>query len=95
MFKDTKDRLSKRTGLKGKQLERIKFALISRSSYARPEYLKDGELADINVDIQVFLMNAAEDVLFEMIASEEDCLGLDHPAKARPGSLKGDSIHIR
>ena len=43
MFKDTKDRLSKRTGIKGKQFERIKFALISRSSYARPEYLKDGK----------------------------------------------------
>lgn len=41
-FKDTKERLSKRTGIKGKQFEKIKFAVVSRSTYSRPDYLSDG-----------------------------------------------------
>lgn len=41
-FKDTKERLSKRTGIKGKNFEKIKFAIISRSNFSRPEYLQDG-----------------------------------------------------
>jgi ubiquitin carboxyl-terminal hydrolase 7 len=44
VFKDTKERLSKRTGIKGKALERIKFAVIPRSAYSKPEYLTDGKL---------------------------------------------------
>jgi len=43
VFKDTKERLSKRTGIKGKQFERIKFAVIPRSAYGKTEYLEDGE----------------------------------------------------
>lgn len=42
LFKDTKERLSKRIGLKGKQFEKIKFAIIQRSLYAKPIYLNDG-----------------------------------------------------
>lgn len=42
MFKDTRERLSKRTGIKGKLLEKIKFAIVSRSLYAKPRYLEDG-----------------------------------------------------
>lgn len=41
-FKDTRERLSKRTGIKGKQLEKIKFALVSRVMYSKPRYLQDG-----------------------------------------------------
>jgi ubiquitin carboxyl-terminal hydrolase 7 len=44
LFKDTKERLSKRTGIKGKQFEKIKFALIQRQAYPKPEYLNDGTL---------------------------------------------------
>lgn len=43
IFKQTKERLEKRTGLKGKQFEKIKFALVSRTSFAKPTYLDDGE----------------------------------------------------
>jgi ubiquitin carboxyl-terminal hydrolase 7 len=43
VFKDTKERLSKRTGIKGKQFDKIRFALIPRSAYPKPEYLNDGE----------------------------------------------------
>lgn len=42
MFKDTKKRLEKRTGFKGKLFERIKFALVPRLSYGKPIYLVDG-----------------------------------------------------
>ena len=42
-FKETKERISKRTGIKGKNLERIKFAIVSRALYVKPRYLEDGE----------------------------------------------------
>lgn len=42
LFSATKERLSKRIGLKGKQFDKIKFAVVSRSAYAKPEYLTDG-----------------------------------------------------
>ena len=42
VFKDTKERLSKRTGIKGKQFENMKFALVPKSLYARPSYIGDG-----------------------------------------------------
>lgn len=43
VFKQTKDRLSKRTGIKGKPFEKIKFALVQRGSFSGPKYLEDGE----------------------------------------------------
>ena len=43
-FKETKERLSKRTGFKGKLLERLKFAVISRSLYAKAQYLEDDHI---------------------------------------------------
>ncbi|KAI9654798.1 MAG: hypothetical protein M1821_005792 [Bathelium mastoideum] len=44
LFADTKERLSKRTGIKGKQLEKIKFAVVSRGAYSRPDYLEDDDI---------------------------------------------------
>ncbi|WEW56134.1 ubiquitin-specific protease ubp15 [Emydomyces testavorans] len=50
-FKDTKERLSRRTGIKGKQFEKIKFALISGTPYQNPLYLDDDHvLADLVTD---------------------------------------------
>ncbi|MCJ1245607.1 hypothetical protein MMC30_002811 [Trapelia coarctata] len=47
-LKDTKVRLSKRTGIKGKQFDNIKFALILKSPYSKPSYLaEDDVIADI------------------------------------------------
>lgn len=43
LFKDTKERLSKRTGIKGKQFDKLKFAIAPRSAYSRPTYLSDGK----------------------------------------------------
>ncbi|TQB70857.1 hypothetical protein MPDQ_008023 [Monascus purpureus] len=51
IFKETKDRLSKRTGIKGKQFEKIKFAVVPRVMYSNPRYLEDGDiLSDIASD---------------------------------------------
>jgi ubiquitin carboxyl-terminal hydrolase 7 len=41
-FSETKKRLEKRTGIKGKNFEKIKFAVVKRSSYTKPMYLNDG-----------------------------------------------------
>jgi ubiquitin carboxyl-terminal hydrolase 7 len=43
-LKDTRERLGKRTGLKGKLLEKIKFAIVSRGTYSKPRYLEDGDV---------------------------------------------------
>jgi ubiquitin carboxyl-terminal hydrolase 7 len=43
-FKETRERLQKRTGIKGKAFERIKFATVARSAYGKIEYLEDGKL---------------------------------------------------
>ena len=42
-FSETKQRLSDFTKIKGKQLDKIKFALVSRSQYSKPEPLDDGK----------------------------------------------------
>jgi ubiquitin carboxyl-terminal hydrolase 7 len=44
-FSDTKKRLEKRTGLKGKNFEKIKFAVVRRGSFSKPLYLTDGKTA--------------------------------------------------
>jgi ubiquitin carboxyl-terminal hydrolase 7 len=43
-FADTKKRLEKRTGLKGKSFEKIKFAVVRRANYSKPQYLNDGRV---------------------------------------------------
>ncbi|KAL4753186.1 hypothetical protein BDW72DRAFT_169487 [Aspergillus terricola var. indicus] len=48
IFKETKERLSKRTGLKGKRFEKVKFAVVPRQLYSTPRYLEDDDiLSDI------------------------------------------------
>jgi len=42
-FSDTKKRLEKRTGFKGKSFEKIKFAVVRRGQFSKPQYLSDGE----------------------------------------------------
>ncbi|KAF9887303.1 hypothetical protein FE257_010298 [Aspergillus nanangensis] len=44
IFKETKERLSKRTGIKGKQFEKIKFAVVPRALYSTPRYLEDDDI---------------------------------------------------
>ena len=53
IFKDTKERLSKRTGIKGKQFEKIKFAMIPHGNYSRPKPLEDGKFGAWTLDTNV------------------------------------------
>jgi ubiquitin carboxyl-terminal hydrolase 7 len=46
-FSETKKRLEKRTGIKGKNFEKIKFAVVRRSSYSKPTYLEDGKTTHV------------------------------------------------
>ncbi|KAK0752159.1 hypothetical protein B0T18DRAFT_404252 [Schizothecium vesticola] len=64
-FSDTKKRLEKRTGFKGKSFEKIKFAVVRRGQFSKPQYLND------------------DDILWEVAASEDDYLGLDHVDRSR------------
>lgn len=43
-FLETKKRLEKRTAIRGKNFEKIKFAIVRRSSYSRPHYLNDDDV---------------------------------------------------
>ena len=43
VFKETKERLSKRTGIKGKNFEKVKFAIVKGGqNYSRPVWVEDG-----------------------------------------------------
>ncbi|KAF8460666.1 hypothetical protein BDZ91DRAFT_738896 [Kalaharituber pfeilii] len=44
IFKQTKERLQKRTGLKGKPFEKIKFAVVKKSQFSKPQYLEDDDI---------------------------------------------------
>ncbi|EPS37721.1 hypothetical protein H072_8604 [Dactylellina haptotyla CBS 200.50] len=44
IFSETKQRLQKRTGLKGKNFEKIKFAIVKKSSYSKPVYINDEDI---------------------------------------------------
>jgi len=55
-FEDTKARLQARTGIKGKPFEKIKFALVRKSSFSKPIYLNDDDvLYDIIEDSEDLL----------------------------------------
>lgn len=43
-FVETKKRLETRTGFKGKSFEKIKFALVRRMPYSKPQYLEDDDV---------------------------------------------------
>lgn len=52
-FVETKKRLEKRTGIKGKNFEKIKFAVVRRSSYSKPKYLTDGTIHLSSTDMEL------------------------------------------
>ncbi|KAK3501559.1 hypothetical protein B0T13DRAFT_446675 [Neurospora crassa] len=43
-FSETKKRLEKRLGIKGKSFEKIKFAVVRRAQFSRPIYLQDDDI---------------------------------------------------
>ncbi|EEH42738.2 ubiquitin-specific protease UBP15 [Paracoccidioides brasiliensis Pb18] len=53
IFKETKERLSKRTGIRGKQFEKIKFAMALRQGFCNPRYIDDDDiLSDLAAEPQ-------------------------------------------
>ncbi|KAJ5947605.1 Ubiquitin carboxyl-terminal hydrolase 21 [Penicillium verhagenii] len=44
IFKETKERLSKRTGIKGKPFEKIKFSVVPRNSFPSAKYIEDDDI---------------------------------------------------
>lgn len=45
IFRETKERLSKRTGIKGKQLDKVKFAVVrGGQTYSRPVAIDDDDI---------------------------------------------------
>lgn len=53
VFSDTKQRLSDLTKIKGKQFDKIKFSLLSRATYSKPELIEDGEFVQWTESIDV------------------------------------------
>lgn len=95
-FSETKQRLSEFTKIKGKQFEKIKFAVISKPQYSKPEYIEDGmALAEFQTHT-ITLTNLAEEVLWDLMGSRDEiALALDHVNKSRSFWGKTDSIFIR
>lgn len=81
-FSDTKKRLEKRTGMKGKNFEKIKFAVVKRSSYSKPTYLTDGTPPFPRAG-SGRLLTRPDDVLYQVASHEDDLLGLDHMDRTR------------
>lgn len=77
--KDMRERISKRTGIKGKLLQNLKFAVIPRGLYAKPRYLEDD-------DVVTELIGDG---------SGEEMLGLDHVNKNRGLWGRAEGMFIR
>lgn len=85
-FGDTKKRLEKRTGIKGKSFEKIKFAIARRANYSKPQYLNDGSSTLTSDDMDSLKLTTAynaDDELWNIASSEDDYLGFDHPDRTR------------
>jgi ubiquitin carboxyl-terminal hydrolase 7 len=59
MFSETKQRLSDFTKIKGKQLDKIKFTLVNRSSYSKPELVEDGKQFTLRINVPCSLLTPA------------------------------------
>lgn len=55
LFAETKKRLSARTQIKGKNFEKIKFAVVPRASFSNPKYLEDGECRSFDPIVRLSL----------------------------------------
>ena len=77
--KDMRERLSKRTGIKGKLLSNIKFAIVPRGMYAKARYLDE---EDVVMDV------VAE-------GQGDEMLGLDHVNKSRGLWGRAEGMFIR
>lgn len=76
--------MEKRTGLKGKSFEKIKFAVVRRQQYSKPQYLNDGMCPQNSRVVKSEILTAfTDDILWDVAANEDDYLGLDHVDRTR------------
>ena len=96
-FVDTKERLKARTGIKGKQFEKIRFTLVPRRQFSIPIALEDGKSpAPQSARFwRLLTYDGIDDILADKATNVDETLGLDHVNKNRVGGAKGDSIFIR
>jgi ubiquitin carboxyl-terminal hydrolase 7 len=66
--------------MKGKNFEKIKFAVVKRSSYSKPTYLTDGISPSPPLPNP---LTRTDDVLYDVASHEDDLLGLDHLDRTR------------
>jgi len=67
--------------MKGKNFEKIKFAVVKRSSYSKPTYLNDGNYT-LDEATGDWLTNL-DDELFAVAGGDDGLLGLDHVDRTR------------
>ena len=84
-LQDIKPRIAKRTNLKGKPFENLKFAVVPKSIYQRPRYLNDGKWA------RAWL---AVELLADALGRRRDCGGSGKRRDARAGSHQQDPDYV-
>ncbi|KJR86641.1 ubiquitin carboxyl-terminal hydrolase 7 [Sporothrix schenckii 1099-18] len=87
-FSETRKRLEARTGYKGKSFEKIKFALVRRMPYSKPQYLNDGKTIPstcvlLSIPWPDSKLTGVDDILWDLATQEDDFLGLDHVDRTR------------
>ena len=86
-------RLEKRTGIKTKIFEKIKFAVVKNKSFARGAmYLSDGKCSPPNCSIT--MLTILDDELWDKSA-DDDFLGLDHMNKQRTSNNAGQELTLK
>jgi ubiquitin carboxyl-terminal hydrolase 7 len=94
-FKETKERLQKRTGIKGKAFERIKFASVARAAYGKLEYLEDGKYSLSTCLLDCEANFPSDEILWDKAITQDINLGLDHTNKTRSIWNKAENIFIK
>jgi ubiquitin carboxyl-terminal hydrolase 7 len=69
--------------MKGKSFEKVRFAVVRRSTYSKPTYLNEGKFY---IESSTFRGSneMTEDILWDVATLDDDLLGLDHVDRARP-----------
>lgn len=65
--------------------EKIKFAVVRRSHYSKPQYLTDGKWNARPSDSsgRMLIRTPIDDILWNAASSDDDMLGLDHVDRTR------------
>jgi ubiquitin carboxyl-terminal hydrolase 7 len=75
--------------MKGKSFEKVRFAVVRRSTYSKPTYLNDGKFHTQSPTVRGS-DQTTEDILWDVATLDDDLLGLDHVDRARPARSAAD-----